>query len=359
MVGEDGIYSRAAEGTYDRPPELNCITKVRTSSNLSWIVNREGAGVSLTNWQSDPSQIIYHGGRYHMWMIDLNRAECAEAHYWADPDFFKKPEGRDFRPRASRILYLSSQDTHHWTAHGHVPLGPAGSCYDLLLEQPNVVFYEGRFHLFTEVWSTNIEKYGHRMLGIACLVADSPGGPWSLPPGTEILVPPERDGTSWDTDRVLNPRHVYLDGKWLMYYKGVREGLPTENGLAVADRLTGPYRKYEGNPLLIGHGHFCWRYKHGVLMVPNHTVQDVLSETGQRWIHWSQDGIHFVPAGRSNGVFVFGSLYSPYDPLFGQPQTGEPVTEFWGFESVKTPDRDWDVERFEWRLGHLGQPAIL
>jgi hypothetical protein len=58
-----------------------------------------------------------------------------------------------------------------------------------------------------------------------------------------------------------------------------------------------------------------------------------------------------VPAARSNGVFVFGSLYSPYDPLFGEPQTAEPTTAFWGFESVKTPDRDWDVERIEWRLG--------
>ena len=181
------------------------------------------------------------------------------------------------------------------------------------------------------------------MVGISCLVADSAAGPWALPSGVDVLVKPERDGKSWDADRVLNPRHVYLDGKWFMYYKGIRKGVPTENGLAIADTLTGPYRKYERNPLLIGHGHFCWRYKHGMLMIPN--FGDMAGERGERWIHWSEDGIHFVPIEKSNNVFPFGSFYSPYDPLFGEPQTGEPTMEFWGFESVKPPDRAWDVER--------------
>ena len=56
-------------------------------------------------------------------------------------------------------------------------------------------------------------------------------------------------------------KDVYLNGTWFMYYKGIRHGVPTENGVATADNLTGPYRKYEGNPLMKGHGHFCWRYK--------------------------------------------------------------------------------------------------
>ena len=133
-VGEDGIYFRAAEGRYTVPPELKSIRKTRTSGNLSWITNPEDVNLSLGNWQSDPSRIIYHGGKYHMWMIDLDRAGCAEGQYWANSDFFNTPVGREFRPKASRILYLSSQDTHHWTAHCHLPLGPQGSCYDLLLE---------------------------------------------------------------------------------------------------------------------------------------------------------------------------------------------------------------------------------
>ena len=101
-LDEDGIYFRAAEGTYAIPPELKSIRKTRTSSNLSWISNPENVNLNLNNWQSDPSRVVYHGGKYHMWMIDLDRAKCAEAHYWANPDFFKTPEGRDFRPDSSR-----------------------------------------------------------------------------------------------------------------------------------------------------------------------------------------------------------------------------------------------------------------
>ena len=55
-----------------------------------------------------------------MCMIDLEQKRCAEGNYWLDRDFFKKPEGCGFRPQSSRILYLSSEDTHHWTAHDHM-----------------------------------------------------------------------------------------------------------------------------------------------------------------------------------------------------------------------------------------------
>ena len=46
-VSEEGIYFRAAENTYTMPSELKLITKTRTSSNLSWIVNPEDVRLSL------------------------------------------------------------------------------------------------------------------------------------------------------------------------------------------------------------------------------------------------------------------------------------------------------------------------
>ena len=182
--GDDGIYYRAAEGTYDIPPELKRITMTRTSAGMNWIDNPEAIGLDLFNFQSDPSRIIYHGGRYHMWMLDMDRSDDAEYIPRDNPEFFETAEGKAFRPKASRILYLSSDDTYRWTAHNHLPLGPEGSCYDLLLEQVNVVCHESRFYMFTEVWTTNVEKYGRRQVGITCLVADTPGGPWTRRPRT-------------------------------------------------------------------------------------------------------------------------------------------------------------------------------
>ena len=38
-----------------------------------------------------------------------------------------------------------------------------------------------------------------------------------------------------------------------MYYKGLQGvGIPTKNGVAVAESITGPYSRHEGNPILNG-----------------------------------------------------------------------------------------------------------
>jgi len=312
------IYSLAKKGTYSIPPELDNFKKTQSPLKL---VNAEAFGFDPDTWQSDPSRIIYHGGKYHCWMIDGRpNWPLDDRNRWAQYQRMKK-DGKSW------ILYMTSEDTHHWTAVHHVPLGPKGSCYDLAIEQANVVYHEGKFYLFSDGWTTNVEKYGQKRAGIFCLVASSPEGPWKQV--GDVLVKPEMDdGRSWDSMFVVNPRHVYLNGKWLMYYKSKRSTRPGEtskyNGLAIADSITGPYSKYEGNPLLRGHGHFCWRYKHGMLMLP----------FGVQTILWSEDGIHFtLPlASGIEKLFKYGSLYVPDDSLCGEPVTDKPVTKYWGFE---------------------------
>ena len=91
-----------------------------------------------------------------------------------------------------------------------------------------------------------------------------------------------------------------------------------------------------------GHGQFCWRYSHGVLMIPHH----------QNWIHWSEDGIHFAAVANDPNIVRFGALYVPGDPLFGEPAGVEPSTRYWGFETIDKPrpgDQrpDPDVEAIE------------
>ena len=68
------------------------------------------------------------------------------------------------------------------------------------------------------------------------------------------------------------------------------------------------------------------------------------------WLHWSEDGINFAPIMASEDVFIFGSLYVPHDPLAGETQTEGFASEYWGFESVKPDDRDWDLARVELKI---------
>jgi len=328
---EDDVYSRAAEGTYNVPPELKDFRLL--SSTPLRIANADAAGYDLKRWQSDPSRIIYHDGKYHVWMIDVVYPQ----------DYNRQTVPADGR---SWILYLNSQDGKTWSAVGYLPLGPEGSCYDLGIEQPNVLCHQGRFYLFSEAFTTNVRKYGRREAGIVCLAADSPEGPWKQ--AGDLMIRPSGDGRSFDCDKVVNPRHVFLNGKWLMYYKGAKRGQPTDNGVAIADSLTGPYKKYHKNPLLRGHGHFAWRYKHGIIML----MFDAWYEKNYTRLLWTEDGLRFVPLAETEGLFLFGSLYCPDDPLCGKPASDKPTTRYWGLQSVyHRGTTGWDVERIEWQFG--------
>lgn len=342
----DGIYSRAAEGTYTIPPELQNFWKKTSPLKL---VNAAEIGFNPERWQGDTSRVIFHNGKYHCWVIDFSNGRSPGLTNDPSKDWsIYGPLVRDH----STALYMTSEDTYHWTAVDYVPLGRPGMFDDRDRLQVNVFHHQGRFYMFYEGCTSNTAKYGQGRAGIGCVVADDPAGPWEYLSEELILGASNDDGKSFDSWIVTNPRHVHLDGKWLMYYKGLRGvGIPTKNGVAVADSITGPYARYEGNPILNGHGHFCWRYKHGMLMIPHH----------DEWIHWSEDGIHFAPIFRdTEKIFRFGSLYVPNDPLFGTPVAEHSGTRFWGFDNPllnpgETPMR-LDVVRMEWGFGETDPP---
>jgi len=203
-AGADGqIYSLAKKGTYKIPPELKNFRKTQSPLKL---VNAKAFGFDPKTWQSDPSRVIYHRGKYHCWMIVGYVPYNSDR--WAQHD-------RANKDRKSWILYMTSEDTYNWTAVNYLPLGPKGSCYDLAIEQANVFHHKGKFYLFSDGWTTNVEKYGQKRAGIFCMVADSPEGPWEQV-GDVLVKPAMDDGKSWDSMYVVNPRHVYINGKWLM-----------------------------------------------------------------------------------------------------------------------------------------------
>jgi hypothetical protein len=179
------------------------------------------------------------------------------------------------------------------------------------------------------------------------LVADAPQGPWKQV--GDLMLRPENDGKSFDSTAVVNPRHVFFQGKWFMYYKGWKDPQPwTNNGVAIADSLTGPYRKHEKNPLLHGHGQFAWRYKHGIVMLKF----DGPAERNETRVLWTEDGIHFVPLVEGQGTFRYGSIYCPYDPTFGKPVTDKLTQTYWGLHTVYRPGAGFlDIEQMKWQFG--------
>ena len=157
-----GQESKTPKGTYSIPPEL--VNFKKTQSRLQ-VVNAKEFGFDEQRWQSDPSRIIYHGGKYHVWMIDGFVSGVAGTSHakWK----------RRVNLKRSWILYMTSKDSVHWTAEHYLPLGPKGSAYDLTIEQATVLHHEGKFYLFAEGWTSNIKKYGQMNAGIICLTANS------------------------------------------------------------------------------------------------------------------------------------------------------------------------------------------
>ena len=88
-------------------------------------------------------------------------------------------------------------------------------------------------------------------LGLA--VADSLDGPWERNPENPIITRGERG--DWDSVAVNTPTFLtHPDGRYYVYYRswtGRNTGVRNDKiGVAIAEDLEGPYKKYEDNPVI-------------------------------------------------------------------------------------------------------------
>jgi hypothetical protein len=183
------------------------------------------------------------------------------------------------------------------------PRGPgfwdATTCHN-----PSIQFVDGKYCLF--YMGNSNGKTNTKRVGLA--TADSLNGPWQRPDAP--LLEPGAEG-AWDDHCTTNPAFIkHPNGQYWLYYKSwntqdyITAKDPTirgnrKYGLAVADKLEGPYVKYAGNPVIdfSNQGHnkqfedaFVWRQggKFRLLArdmgVYNHEVGLYLeSEDGKRW----------------------------------------------------------------------------
>lgn len=136
-------------------------------------------------------------------------------------------------------------------------LAPRPGSFDATTcHNPHIQFIDGRYCLF--YMGNSNGKTNTKRIGLA--VSDSLWGPWerSDTPLLEAGQPGE-----WDDHCTTNPAFIKTpDEKYLLYYKSWNsaeyENAPAGSairgnrkyGLAIADQVTGPYHKYEGNPVI-------------------------------------------------------------------------------------------------------------
>jgi hypothetical protein len=119
---------------------------------------------------------------------------------------------------------------------------------------PHIKLVDGKYCLF--YMGNSNGKTNTKRIGLA--LADSLEGPWQRP--DKPLLEPGEPG-AWDDHCTTNPSFIrHPDGQYWLYYKSwnTREyetatGPVRGNrkyGLAIADKLEGPYKKYEHNPII-------------------------------------------------------------------------------------------------------------
>lgn len=133
------------------------------------------------------------------------------------------------------------------------PRGPgywdATTCHN-----PLITKVDGLYCLF--FMGNSNGKTDTKRIGLA--TSPSLNGPWTRPDQPLLLPGP---AGAWDDHCTTNPAFVKHDGKYMLYYKSwnTNEYISSTDpiikgnrkyGLAIADKLEGPYIKYSGNPVI-------------------------------------------------------------------------------------------------------------
>lgn len=277
----------------------------------------------------DPSNILYFEGRYYLWVTQHMHGKPFE-HF-----------------RDCKIIRTTSADGINWDDPVDALLPSEDGWDSGGVLTANVTLWQGKYHMFyTGVDREYTYSHFNRYCGIA--VADTPNGPFVRYEGNPVIGP---SGIGWDEDSADDVTVFEHNGMFRLYYKGSNPGYTSDDtqiGLAVSDSITGPYKRYEGNPINKGHAFAIWKYKHGFLFLSGLKDGaegriyggDWNDPKGTQSLYWSEDGVRFEPccllANRAAGIFQ---------------GNGQDITTCWGV-TVKTKNREFGryVERFDFVL---------
>ncbi len=241
-------------------------------------VYSEAIGYEEGITRRDPSPVIRVGKLYYVW---YSKATADESGYYAS------------------VWYATSPDGHKWTEQGEaLGKGGFGAWDENGVFTPTTLVAGGRFYLFYTAVPSPFDNDNGGMAAtptaIGVAAADSPEGPWEKYDKNPVLLPGEK--CEFDSHRIDDACIIVRNKKYWLYYKGRQLGLTpreTKMGVAISENPTGPYVKYDSNPV-ISSGHEVCVWPHGT------GVAALVSPTGPEGgtVQYSQDGLHFKVKGK-------------------------------------------------------------
>jgi len=200
----------------------------------------------------------------------------------------KRPGVSDYPSGYSaEVWYAISPDGQQWTEQGKaLGKGGAGAWDERGVFTPNILRFGGRFHLYYTAVSAGHNNATPTPTHIGVAVANSPVGPWRKFNGNPVLSP-SADPAKFDSSRVDDATLLVRDGKIWLYYKGRMKGKgPGETKMGVAFAES-PTGPFtkHGEPLHAGHEVMVWPQGKG--------VASLATAAGPRRVYYAADGLHF------------------------------------------------------------------
>ncbi len=250
--------------------------------NNSWSERIEYVGVAVEEpgyhvWGASP--VIGPKGKTHLfvsrWPVEEGFkawiTHCEIARYLSD-----SPEG----PFVFQEVVLRGTETDTWDKKSpHNPnVHKIGKQYVLLY--------------IANSGGNQDERVASQCIGM--MVAESPEGPWKKLGDDGLILEAPADSTIWSFASVVGVNNPALfahpDGRYFLYYKAMKEGDVRRMGVAIADKLEGPYifqKEYlTSNDTEIEDGYAF--YERGkVYLITTH------NEAGEGYLWESEDGLHF------------------------------------------------------------------
>ncbi len=287
----------------------------------------EGIGYEEGIHRRDPSSVILVDGLYYVWYT-----KSAGRHVgFGTGDLNAKVFPWDY----CDIWYATSKDGYKWEEQGPaVVRGEAGAYDDRSVFTAEILAYDNNYYL---VYQTVQHPYLNRSFeNIAIAKASNPNGPWTK--SEAPILEPTQDGVwegeevnrfavskkgSFDSHKVHDPLLFHYNDKFYLYYKGepmgeevYMGGRETKWGVAIAEKIEGPYVRSEYNPITnSGHETCLWQYKDGIAAFLR--TDGVEKNT----LQFSEDGINFeIKSVIKAGPEASGPFRGPVsqdDPLEG------------------------------------------